>query len=97
MGSADNKSTPCFRLSRATPSSKTHDQEVKRRRPNRLRIDSDGEEDDGEEDDGEEDDGEEDDSEKDNGEEDHDEETIIPRVLFIFSFPSLSVAVETDA
>lgn len=87
MGSADNKSTPCFRLSRATPSSKTHDQEVKRRRPNRLRIDSDGEEDDGEEDD----------SEKDNGEEDHDEEKIIPRVLFIFSFPSLSVAVETDA
>ena len=92
MGSADNKSTPCFRLSRATPSSKTHDQEVKRRRPNRLRIDSDGEEDDGEEDDGEEDD-----SEKDNGEEDHDEEKISPRVLFIFSFPSLSVAVETDA
>ena len=87
MGSADNKSTPCFRLSRATPSSKTHDQEVKRRRPNRLRIDSDGEEDDGEEDDGEED----------NSEEDHDEEKIIPRVLFIFSFPSLSVAVETDA
>ena len=87
MGSADNKSTPCFRLSRATPSSKSHDQEVKRRRPNRLRIDSDGEEDDGEEDD----------SEKDNGEEDHDEEKIIPRVLFIFSFPSLSVAVETDA
>ena len=87
MGSADNKSTPCFRLSRATPSSKTHDQEVKRRRPNRLRIDSDGEEDDGEEDD----------SEKDDGEEDHDEEKIIPRVLFIFSFPSLSVAVETDA
>jgi len=82
MGSADNKSTPCFRLSRATPSSKTHDQEVKRRRPNRLRIDSDGEEDD---------------SEKNNGEEDHDEEKIIPRVLFIFSFPSLSVAVETDA
>ena len=65
---------------------------MKRRRPNRLRIDSDGEEDDGEEDDGEEDD-----SEKDNGEEDHDEEKIIPRVLFIFSFPSLSVAVETDA
>jgi hypothetical protein len=60
---------------------------VKRRRPNRLRIDSDREEDDGEEDDGEEDDGEEDDG----------EEKIIPRVLFIFSFPSLSVAVETDA
>ena len=79
MGSADNKSTPCFRLSRATPSSKTqHDQEVKRRRPNRLRIDSDGEEDDGEEDHGE-------------------EAKSIPRVLFISTFASLSVAVETDA
>jgi hypothetical protein len=60
---------------------------VKRGKPNRLRIDSDSEEDDGEEDDGEEDD----------GEEDHDEEKSISRVLFISFFASLSVAVETDA
>ena len=50
MGAVDNTRTPHFRLSRAAPSSKTHEQVVKRGKPNRLRIDSDSEEDDGEED-----------------------------------------------